>query len=317
VEKGISVVCRIRPLSEKEEHDCGRHGAAVDVIDEQSVKVHGAGEAHEFWFDAIVPMDGTQESVYELAAKPVVHDFLEGFNGTVFAYGQTGSGKTYTMEGEIGCQENRGILPRMVSEIFDFMERSEEHMQFMIQVQLLEIYNERIRDLLQPDKDNLKVVGDQTRGIYVEGATQHYITTEMEVLELMALGASHRATAETLMNQASSRSHSMFVITLEQTNTIDESRKRSKLFMVDLAGSEMVRKTGAEGSTLKEAQHINKSLSALSNVIFKLSGGHATHIPYRDSKLTQVGAASSTSPLQASRRCFCGGCSMRIQRTRR
>ena len=119
------------------------------------------------------------------------------------------------------------------------------------------------------------------------------------------------------MNQASSRSHSMFVITLEQTNTIDESRKRSKLFMVDLAGSEMVRKTGAEGSTLKEAQHINKSLSALSNVIFKLSGGHATHIPYRDSKLTQVGAASSTSLLQASRRCFCGGCSMRIQRTRR
>lgn len=283
-ERTISVLCRIRPLNSKEIREqsdvivkVDPNGLAVDV-----------GDGQHFDFDAVVGSDGSQEDVYNQAAKSVVEDFLEGFNGTIFAYGQTGSGKTYTMEGVIDDPEKRGLLPRMVCAIFDFMERSGEHMQFMIQVQCLEIYNEKIRDLLSPDKDNLKVREDKAGGIYVEGASSHYITTELEVQQLLELGASSRATAETFMNQASSRSHSIFVISLEQTNTTDGSRKKSKLFMVDLAGSEMVRKTGAEGATLKEAQHINKSLSALSNVIFSLSEGKASHIPYRDSKLTRI-----------------------------
>uniref|UniRef100_A0A7S0HXP6 Kinesin-like protein n=1 Tax=Hanusia phi TaxID=3032 RepID=A0A7S0HXP6_9CRYP len=241
-----------------------------------------------FDYDAVLDMNGTQDDVYNLAAKPVVDDYLEGYNGTILTYGQTGSGKTYTMEGEIEDVEKRGLLPRMICAVFDYMERSGEHMQFMIQVQFLEIYNEKIRDLLSPEKDNLKIREDKAGGIYVEGATSHYITTEMEVQQALEAGASSRATAETLMNQASSRSHSIFIVTLEQTNTLDGSRKKSKLFMVDLAGSETVKKTGAEGATLKEAQHINKSLSALSNVIFALSEGKATHIPYRDSKLTRL-----------------------------
>eukprot|EP00286_Rhodomonas_abbreviata_P022339 CAMPEP_0181297716 /NCGR_PEP_ID=MMETSP1101-20121128/5394_1 /TAXON_ID=46948 /ORGANISM="Rhodomonas abbreviata, Strain Caron Lab Isolate" /LENGTH=396 /DNA_ID=CAMNT_0023402683 /DNA_START=162 /DNA_END=1348 /DNA_ORIENTATION=- len=286
VERGISVLCRIRPLNAKEIRE--KSEIAVNVAEDGvGVDLIGSEKMH-FDFDAVVGSDCSQEDVYNRCAKSVVEDYLEGFNGTVFAYGQTGSGKTYTMEGLIDDPEKRGLLPRMVCSIFDFMENAGEHMQFMIQVQFLEIYNEKIRDLLSPDKDNLKVREDRTGGIYVEGATSHYITTELEVQQLLELGASSRATAETFMNQASSRSHSIFIITLEQTNTRDGSRKRSKLFMVDLAGSEMVRKTGAEGATLKEAQHINKSLSALSNVIFALSEGKASHIPYRDSKLTRI-----------------------------
>mmetsp|Transcript_47620 Transcript_47620/g.113372 ORF Transcript_47620/g.113372 Transcript_47620/m.113372 type:complete len:664 (+) Transcript_47620:49-2040(+) len=286
VEKGLLVVCRVRPRNSKETAAGDR--IAVEVMDDQSLRVQGSGEAHEFVFDAVVPIEGTQESVYELAAKPVVEDFLLGFNGTVFAYGQTGSGKTHTMTGDFNSLEHRGILPRMVSAIFDFMEKSEEHMQFMIQVQLLEIYNEQIRDLLNPNLNNLRVVGDQVRGTSVEGASNNYITTEMELLQMMQDGDANRKTGTTNMNQASSRSHSIFTITLEQTNTVDESRKRSKLFMVDLAGSETVKKSGAAGVVLKEAQSINKSLSTLSLVINKLSEGNPKHVPYRDSKLTMI-----------------------------
>eukprot|EP00802_Teleaulax_amphioxeia_P006460 Tamp_06464.p1 GENE.Tamp_06464~~Tamp_06464.p1 ORF type:complete len:743 (+),score=212.59 Tamp_06464:41-2230(+) len=286
VTREISVVCRIRPLNAKEIRE--RSDVCTNVsADGTGVDLVGSERMH-FDFDSVIGPDGKQEDVYGASAKPVVDDFLEGFNGTIFCYGQTGSGKTYTMEGEIESPEKRGLLPRMVCSVFDHMEHSGEHMQFMIQIQFLEIYNEKIRDLLSPDKDNLKIREGKTGDIYVEGATSHYITSEDEVQQALEIGGQARATAETFMNQASSRSHSIFILTLEQTNSQDGSKKKSKLFMVDLAGSETVKKTGAEGQTLKEAQAINKSLSALSNVIFALSEGKASHIPYRDSKLTRL-----------------------------
>eukprot|EP00277_Geminigera_cryophila_P020444 CAMPEP_0179490294 /NCGR_PEP_ID=MMETSP0799-20121207/65373_1 /TAXON_ID=46947 /ORGANISM="Geminigera cryophila, Strain CCMP2564" /LENGTH=398 /DNA_ID=CAMNT_0021306459 /DNA_START=165 /DNA_END=1358 /DNA_ORIENTATION=- len=286
VTREISVVLRIRPLNSKEIRE--RSDVCTNVsADGKAVDLVGSERMH-FDFDAVVGPEGKQEDVYNASAKPVVDDFLEGFNGTIFCYGQTGSGKTYTMEGEIDSEDKRGLLPRMVCSVFDYMERAGEHMQFMIQVQFLEIYNEKIRDLLSPDKDNLKIREGKTGDIYVEGASSHYITSELEVQQALEAGASSRSTAETFMNQASSRSHSIFILTLEQTNSTDGSKKKSKLFMVDLAGSETVKKTGAEGQTLKEAQAINKSLSALSNVIFALSEGKASHIPYRDSKLTRL-----------------------------
>ena len=132
---------------------------------------------------------------------------LQGFSATVFAYGQTGSGKTYTMEGDVSDDDKRGLLPRMVCAVFDYMENSGEHMQFMINVQFLEIYNEKIRDLLAPDKDNLKIRELKSGDLYVEGASQHYITSELEVAQALEAGAASRATAETYMNQASSRLH--------------------------------------------------------------------------------------------------------------
>jgi kinesin family protein 5 len=155
-------------------------------------------------------------------------------------------------------------------------------------VQFLEIYNERIRDLLSPGREDLRVREDPRLGIHVEGATAQVVTGEKEVHELLRVGNKARAVAETEMNDKSSRSHSICIISLEQRNTVDSSKKRSKLFMVDLAGSEMVKHTGSEGMTLREAQHINKSLSALSNVITALSEKRASHIPYRNSKLTRI-----------------------------
>lgn len=282
----ISVVCRVRPISDKELREQSEIGVRVDP-NGVGVDVSFGADTLHFDYDAVIGPYGSQQDVYELAAKPVVDDFLQGFNGTVFAYGQTGSGKTFSMEGVRTDAKKRGILPRVVKQVIEHKENAPKAIENVLQVQYLEIYNEKIRDLLAPNREDLKV-REARAGIYVEGATSHFVTSEREVHDLLKTGAAARAVGETQMNQQSSRSHSIFIFTLEQTNTADNTKKKAKLFMVDLAGSEMVKHTGSEGVTLREAQHINKSLSALSNVITSLSERHHSHIPYRNSKLTRL-----------------------------
>ena len=216
-------------------------------------------------------------------------DILNGYNGTVFAYGQTGAGKSYTMMGaDIDDEEQRGIIPRIVEQIFLSISRSPENIEYTVRVSYMEIYMEKIRDLLVPQHDNLPVHEEKSRGVYVKGLCEIYVTSLQEVYEVMRRGGLARATAATNMNQESSRSHSIFVITISQKNVGTGSTKSGQLFLVDLAGSEKVGKTGASGQTLEEAKKINKSLSALGMVINSLTDGKSTHIPYRDSKLTRI-----------------------------
>ena len=151
----------------------------------------------------------------------------------------------------------------------------------------MELYLEKINDLLDPAKSNLRVREDPARGVYVEGVTEAYTSSAGEMLELMERGTSNRAVASTRMNADSSRSHSVFVVTTEQKDTVSGLKKVGNMYLVDLAGSEVVGKTHASGQTLAEAKMINKSLSALGNVIKALISG-TSHIPYRDSKLTRV-----------------------------
>jgi kinesin family protein 5 len=152
----------------------------------------------------------------------------------------------------------------------------------------MEIYMERIRDLLAPQHDNLPIHEEKNRGVYVKGLLEIYVSSVDEVFEVMRRGGMARAVAATNMNQESSRSHSIFVITITQKNVETGSAKSGQLFLVDLAGSEKVGKTGASGQTLEEAKKINKSLSALGMVINALTDGKSSHIPYRDSKLTRI-----------------------------
>ena len=216
-------------------------------------------------------------------------DILNGYNGTVFAYGQTGAGKSYTMMGaDIDDEEQRGIIPRIVEQMFLSISRSPENIEYTVRVSYMEIYMEKIRDLLLPQNDNLPIHEEKSRGVYVKGLLEIYVTTVQEVYEVMRRGGLARATAATNMNQESSRSHSIFVITITQKNVETGSAKSGQLFLVDLAGSEKVGKTGASGQTLEEAKKINKSLSALGMVINSLTDGKSTHIPYRDSKLTRI-----------------------------
>lgn len=216
---------------------------------------------------------------------------MAGYNATIFAYGQTSSGKTYTMEGaSIDDPELRGIIPRTATEIFNNVMAADENIEFIVKVSYIEIYMERIRDLLDPYKSkvNLQVREDHQRGIFVEGMTEVCVTSDEELLSTMRDGAANRAVAATGMNEGSSRSHSVFMVTLYQRNLVNQATKAGKLYLVDLAGSEMVRKTGASGRQLEEAKTINKSLSALGMVINALTDPNSSHVPYRDSKLTRV-----------------------------
>eukprot|EP00808_Paulinella_micropora_P008317 g60437.t1 len=286
--QNVKVCCRYRPPSANERSD-GSKRVVVVGEDHVSTKVmtdQDPAGGKNFIFDHVFDVDANQDAVYENTAKPLVAEIMRGFNCTVFAYGQTGSGKTHTMMGDPNSHKNKGIIPRLVEGIFDTIMDSEDNIEFTIKLSFLEIYNERIKDLLDPEKDNLKI-REGSMGVYVEDMTAHYIASFEEVLEVMAHGNENRAMASTNMNETSSRSHSVFILTLGQTDRDTGSRRGAKLTLVDLAGSEKVLKTGAAGQTLKEAMHINKSLSALGNVINALTS-HTSHIPYRDSKLTRL-----------------------------
>jgi len=306
----VNVVCRVRPLNAKEleiadkikeQQDTKLKTICVDFNPEDKtlITVYTPKEKgdkqdkelydkHDFRMDYVFECEADQSTVYDIAAKPIINGILDGFNGTVLTYGQTSSGKTFTMQGNIDDLDLRGIIPRMVDTIFDAIRQSTEKMEFTVKSSMLEIYNEKIRDLLDPSKDNLGVHEDRQKGIYVDGLTETSMGTELDVYELMKQGNASRAIAETKMNAQSSRSHSIFILTLIMNDTESLSCKTGKLYLVDLAGSEMISKTGASGQTLEEAKNINKSLTMLGRVITALTDGKSTHVPYRDSKLTRI-----------------------------
>ncbi|CAO2597496.1 Kinesin heavy chain isoform 5C [Lemmus lemmus] len=215
-------------------------------------------------------------------------DVLEGYNGTIFAYGQTSSGKTHTMEGKLHDPQLMGIIPRIAHDIFDHIYSMDENLEFHIKVSYFEIYLDKIRDLLDVSKTNLAVHEDKNRVPYVKGCTERFVSSPEEVMDVIDEGKANRHVAVTNMNEHSSRSHSIFLINIKQENVETEKKLSGKLYLVDLAGSEKVSKTGAEGAVLDEAKNINKSLSALGNVISALAEGTKTHVPYRDSKMTRI-----------------------------
>ena len=188
----------------------------------------------------------------------------------------------------IDDEKERGMIPRMVSLVFSQILAAPNDIEFTVKISMIEIYMEKIRDLLDPSKTDLKIRDHPKKGIYIESVMETFVTEESEVYELLHLGNQNRAIGCTDMNAQSSRSHSCFIVTVEQKNNTDYSQKTGKLYLVDLAGSEKISKTGAVGTTKEEAKMINKSLSTLGLVINHLTDGVSTHIPYRDSKLTRI-----------------------------
>ncbi|PNS15101.1 Kinesin heavy chain [Sphaceloma murrayae] len=262
----------------------------VEFESEDTCKVQSKeGGSGSFTFDRVFGMDSRQQDIFDYSIRSTVDDILNGYNGTVFAYGQTGAGKSYTMMGSnINDPEGKGVIPRITEQIFASIMASESNIEYTVRVSYMEIYMERIRDLLVPQNDNLPVHEEKSRGVYVKGLMEVYVSSVDEVYQILERGGLARAVASTNMNQESSRSHSIFVVTITQKNVETGSAKSGQLFLVDLAGSEKVGKTGASGQTLEEAKKINKSLSALGMVINSLTDGKSTHIPYRDSKLTRI-----------------------------
>lgn len=281
------MVVRFRPQQNREIREGGEVVAHFDGSG-KNVSMNGSRKA-AFTFDRVFPLDATQEDVYGYAARPIVEDVLKGYNGTIFAYGQTSSGKTHTMEGPNIDSDNRGVIPRIVQDIFGYIELAPEDFEFTVRISYFEIYMEKIRDLLADGNDNLQIHEDRDRGVYVRHATELYMQSPDEVLDVIKAGAVRRSCAQTNMNDLSSRSHAVVLLEITQKDTVKGGSKTGKLYLVDLAGSEKVSKTGADGSVLDEAKNINKSLSALGLVIMSLTEGNSrSHIPYRDSKLTRI-----------------------------
>ena len=289
--KNIQVACRFRPLNIKEKES--NEKLAIEISsDLKTVSIKNQFDSlsnTNFSFDKIFTSESTQKEVFEDIGKPIVESVLEGFNGTILAYGQTGSGKSYTMIGpDLNNPSQTGLIPRMVKQIFQHIEEADVQLEFTVKVAYCELYLEKIRDLLYSDKRNLKICEDKIRGIYIKNITEEYVSNESEVYSLLKIGKKNREVGSTIMNEESSRSHAIFMITINSNNTTDLSAKTGKLYLVDLAGSEKLSKTGAEGRRLDETKNINKSLSTLGNVIFALTDGKSSHVPYRDSKLTRV-----------------------------
>lgn len=259
----------------------------------------GAEQPVKFAFDIVFGLSVAQTTVYNSLGVAALAKTFEGYNGTIFAYGQTGSGKSFCMQG--GPGDLRGITPRINEDLFGkIVELTTETptRKFLVMCSYFEIYNEIIFDLLNPVADRAKLGGGlqikehPVMGIYVKDL-QEVVAPDAEKLEgLLESGQKNRAVSATQMNATSSRSHSIFTIKVHQKDDTDKSRNVfAKLNLVDLAGSERQKGTGATGQTLKEGANINKSLSALGNVINALvecANGKKVFIPYRNSKLTRV-----------------------------
>ena len=283
----VKVIARFRPMNELEKTS-GNEQVCV-FTSPTSLQFNSTREknVYRYNFDRIFTPSSTQEDIYSFGVKEIIDSVLNGYNGTVLAYGQTSSGKTYTMQGEMEPPSTQGIIPRMISHVFKYIYNT-EGTDFIIKVSMIEIYQEKIRDLLDITRVNLNIREDNIKGIYVDGCSERYVGCPNDVLALLELGSSNRAQAATNMNEHSSRSHSIFILTINQTNKKDGGSKIGKLYLVDLAGSEKISKTGATGHTLEEAKIINKSLTTLGRVINNLTDGKSTHVPYRESKLTRV-----------------------------
>ncbi|XP_076066505.1 kinesin-like protein KIF3B isoform X2 [Oratosquilla oratoria] len=293
--ESVKVVVRCRPMNEQE--TAGNHERVVDVyvdrgvVEVRNIKGSETDPPKTFTYDAVYDWNSKQQDLYDETFRPLVDSVLSGFNGTIFAYGQTGTGKTYTMEGIREDPDQRGVIPNSFEHIFNHIARS-KNQQYLIRAAYLEIYQEEIRDLLGKDqKKRLELKERPDTGVYVKDLQQFVCKSVNEIQHVMTVGNQNRAVGATNMNLHSSRSHAIFIITIECSEIISDGRGRirvGKLNLVDLAGSERQSKTGTVGERLKEATKINLSLSALGNVISALVDGKSTHIPYRDSKLTRL-----------------------------
>ncbi|XP_076928973.1 kinesin-like protein KIN-1 [Bidens hawaiensis] len=305
----IRVCARFRPANSNEKEDA--QSLCITRSDSQTsfTLQDDKDEQYTFSFDKVFFEDSEQADVYDFLARPIVTDAaVKAINGTVITYGQTGAGKTYTVEGANILETDnhkKGLLPRVVDELFEAINLCGETTAYKIKLSMVEIYMERVRDLFDLSKDNIQIKEHKGHGILLCGVTEILISDGEEALKFLSSGIANRAVGETQMNMASSRSHCIYIFTVQKEVANEKRVSTGKLVLVDLAGSEKVEKTGAEGRVLEEAKTINKSLSALGNVINALTSsqqGKANHIPFRDSKLTRIlqdalGGSSQTALL--------------------
>lgn len=281
--ENVTVTVRFRPLSPREI----RQGEEIAwYADGETILRNEHNPSIAYAYDRVFGPTTTTRHVYDIAAQHVVSGAMDGINGTIFAYGVTSSGKTHTMHGD---QRSPGIIPLAVKDAFSIIQETPNR-EFLLRVSYLEIYNEVVNDLLNPAGQNLRIRED-SQGTFVEGVKEEVVLSPAHALSLIAAGEEHRHVGSTNFNLLSSRSHTIFTLTIESSpcgeNSAGQAVNLSQLHLIDLAGSESS-KAETTGVRRKEGSYINKSLLTLGTVISKLTDGRATHIPYRDSKLTRL-----------------------------
>ncbi|CAE5966941.1 unnamed protein product [Arabidopsis arenosa] len=281
--ENVTVTVRFRPLSPREI----RQGEEVAwYADGETIVRNEHNPTIAYAYDRVFGPTTTTRNVYDIAAHHVVNGAMEGVNGTIFAYGVTSSGKTHTMHGD---QRSPGIIPLAVKDAFSIIQETPNR-EFLLRISYMEIYNEVVNDLLNPAGQNLRIREDK-QGTFVEGIKEEVVLSPAHALSLIAAGEEQRHVGSTNFNLLSSRSHTIFTLTIESSPLGDKSKGEavhlSQLNLVDLAGSESS-KVETSGVRRKEGSYINKSLLTLGTVISKLTDVRASHVPYRDSKLTRI-----------------------------
>ncbi|XP_022754873.1 kinesin-like protein KIN-14K [Durio zibethinus] len=288
----IRVFCRVRPFLPGQP---GKQTIVENIGDNGQLVIAnpskpGKDGQRSFKFNKIFGPAATQAEVFA-DIQPFVQSVVDGYNVCIFAYGQTGSGKTYTMTGPNGATEEEwGVNYRALNDLFRISQNRRSTILYEVGVQMVEIYNEQVRDLLSSDGSQKKLgitTISQPNGLAVPEATMLPVLSTSDVLDLMNIGLKNRAVSATALNERSSRSHSIVTIHVRGKDLKAGTSLYGNLHLVDLAGSERVDRSEVTGNRLKEAQHINKSLSSLGDVIFALAQ-KSSHVPYRNSKLTQV-----------------------------
>eukprot|EP00448_Togula_jolla_P020731 CAMPEP_0170584868 /NCGR_PEP_ID=MMETSP0224-20130122/8905_1 /TAXON_ID=285029 /ORGANISM="Togula jolla, Strain CCCM 725" /LENGTH=863 /DNA_ID=CAMNT_0010908305 /DNA_START=1 /DNA_END=2592 /DNA_ORIENTATION=+ len=280
----IRVFVRVRPMAEKEKATEPTGEATISFAEDCKLSVYAEEQGRRKWFDfdRVFPPKTAQQEVFE-EVRPLATSVLDGFNVCIFAYGQTGSGKTFTMS---GTDENPGLNKRVLSELFRIREERKVEMNIKMYLMVSEIYNEAIKDLLSSKPKKLDVKTNPDGSNCVPGLTEIEVESVEHLLKCMAEAQENRTTMATDMNEESSRSHS--IVQLRTHNVLKDKREYvGKINLIDLAGSENVSKSGVSGQGMREAQNINKSLSALGDVIQSLVA-KTPHVPYRNSKLTMM-----------------------------
>ncbi|XP_045490201.1 chromosome-associated kinesin KIF4 isoform X2 [Pieris rapae] len=287
----VQVALRIRPLLAQEiERGC------VECIEMINGTPQVIIKDLAFTYNFVFPQHITQQEFYDTSVKALITKLFQGYNVTILAYGQTGSGKTFTIgtnySGSFRDSTKLGVIPQAVADIFDFIEKNEDQFIFKVSVSFMELYQEQCFDLLSGKKRGHSIIEirEDFKGVILPGITEVPVSSMAETMLVLERGASGRMTGPTAMNQASSRSHAVFTITILKESRTDKNLvTSSKFHLVDLAGSERIKKTKASGERLKEGVKINQGLLALGNVISALGNGtNKSFISYRDSKLTRL-----------------------------
>ncbi|XP_036428031.1 kinesin-like protein KIF22 [Colossoma macropomum] len=286
----VRVAVRLRPYIGKQDEK--GEGPCVRGLGPQTLEIinwRNATETLQYQFDVFHGEQTTQQEVFLSSVKPIIPHILNGQNASVFAYGPTGAGKTHTM---LGSQEHPGVIPRAVREVFQLVrvqERDQDEWEFSVGMSYLEIYNEKVLDLLSPSSQDLPIREDKDKNIIIPGLTRTPLSSFSDFHAHFVPASLNRTTASTKLNQRSSRSHAILLIKVVKSQRIPPHRQLTgKLYLVDLAGSEDNRRTGNQGMRLKESGAINLSLFTLSKVVDSLNAGAAGRVPYRDSKLTRL-----------------------------